>query len=83
MAWQVHQVGTQLSELLDATLNEGPQVVARDGEDMAVLVPIDEWKRLQQAKPTLKDLLTAPSPTFEDMMIPERERARYRKPPEF
>ena len=93
MTWQVHQAQTQFSELLNATLNEGPQVVSRDGEDMAVLVPIDQWKRLRSGRatlkdltqdlhvPTLKDLLLGPGQRFDDMMIPNRRRSRYRKTP--
>jgi prevent-host-death family protein len=83
MAWQVHQAQTQFSELLDATINEGPQVVAQDGEEMAVLVPIDEWKRLQATRPALKDVLLQTSPGIDDMMIPERGHWRHREPPEF
>jgi len=48
-----------------------------------VLVPIDEWKRLQAARPTLKDVLLAPTPIVEDMMIPERGHWRHREPLEF
>jgi len=31
--------------------------------------------------PTLKDLLLGPGPRFDDMMIPNRRRSRYRKTP--
>lgn len=83
MAWQLQQAQEQFGEFLNATLNEGPQVVARDGEEMAVLVPIDEWKRLQAARPNLKDVLLQTSPRIDDMMIPERGHWRHREPPEF
>jgi prevent-host-death family protein len=95
MTWQLQEATARFGELLDASLEEGPQIVARDGKEMAVLVPIDEWKRLQgepaasqesaqmERKPTLKDVLLAPYPIVEDMMIPERGSHRYREPPEF
>jgi antitoxin Phd len=91
MTWQVQEATERFGELLDASLQEGPQIVARDGQEMAVLVPIDEWKRLkgepsaagEERRPTLKDVLMAPFPIVEDMMIPERGRWQYRKPPEF
>ena len=47
MAWQVYDAKARFSEFLDATLKEGPQVVTRRGVETAVLVPIDEWKRLK------------------------------------
>jgi antitoxin Phd len=97
MTWQLQQAEAQFAEFVDASLKEGPQVVARDGEELAVLVPIEQWKRLRSGQPSLKDIqdaasdrrptlkdhLTAPSPTFDDMMIPERGHLRYREPPEF
>ena len=79
----MQEAKARFSELLDASLREGPQVVAQDGKEMAVLVPIDEWKRLQAARPTLKDVLLAPTPIVEDMMIPERGHWRHREPLEF
>jgi antitoxin Phd len=44
--WQVQDAKARFSELLDATLNEGPQMVTRRGVEAAVLVPIEEWRRL-------------------------------------
>lgn len=83
MAWQVQDAKARFSEFLDASLKEGPQIVTRRGVETAVLVPIDEWKRLQGAsRPTLKDWLLAPEPRFE-MEIPKRGRFRRRPIVEF
>lgn len=38
---------SRFSELLDASIESGPQIVTRRGVETAVLVSIDEWKRLQ------------------------------------
>jgi prevent-host-death family protein len=83
VTWQLQEASARFGELLDASLQEGPQVVARDGQEMAVLVPIDEWKRLKGERPTLKDVLLHSSPGIDDMMIPERGHLRHREPPEF
>jgi len=49
----------RFSELLEASLSEGPQIVTRRGVEAAVLVPFEEWRRLQSsARPTLKELLS-------------------------
>jgi prevent-host-death family protein len=64
--WQVQEAKARFSEFLDKALHEGPQVVSKRGLATAVLVPIEEWKRLQKrARPTLKDLLLADEPRFE------------------
>lgn len=80
-SWQVQDAKARFSEFLDATLKKGPQVVTRRGVETAVLVPIAEWRRLQQAsRPSLKSLLLgSAAPRFEDS-VPERGRLRRRHP---
>ena len=84
MSWQVYDAKARFSEFLDATLKEGPQVVTRRGVETAVLVPIDEWKRLkEQARPSLKDILLDPGgPRFEYIAPPRGENGG-RTPVEF
>ena len=61
--WPVQDAKARFSELLEASLNEGPQIVTRRGVETAVLVPFEEWRRLQSsARPTLKELLLAVEP---------------------
>jgi antitoxin Phd len=78
VAWQVQDAKARFSEFLDATIKNGPQVVTRRGIETAVLVPIQEWRRLRDsARPSLKELLIGPGPRFENL-IPERRRSRRR-----
>ena len=73
----------RFSEFLDTTIKEGPQVVTRRGVRTAVLVPIEEWERLQKAaRPSLKDWLLAPEPRF-DNLIGKRRVWRRRPVLEF
>lgn len=56
--WPVHDAKAKFSELLDACIHEGPQLITRRGAEAAVLVRIDEWHRLNHAaRPSLKSLL--------------------------
>ena len=81
MSWPVQEAKARFSELLEKSVTEGPQIVTKRGVETAVLVPIEEWRRLQErARPTLKELLVAPEPRFE-MEIPDRHRWRRRAPP--
>ena len=68
--------------MLDTCLQHGPQVVTRRGVDSAVLVPLEQWQRLQAAKPTLKALLLAPEPRA-DFDVPPRGQQRRRPPVAF
>lgn len=81
--WPVQDAKARFSELLDTCLKDGPQVVSRRGAEAAVLVPIEHWRRLQQAaRPTLKELLLANAPRG-DIAVPPRGRSRRRSPPSF
>ena len=78
--WQVQDAKARFSEFLESSLNEGPQVVTKRGVETAVLVPIEEWRRLSEAaRPTLKELLLAEAPRAE-IPVPRRG-ARRRRPP--
>jgi antitoxin Phd len=82
-SWQVQDAKARFSEFLDASIKKGPQVVTRRGIETAVLVPIEEWNRLQRAaRPSLKELLLAPEPRF-DNIIPKRRVWRSRPVVEF
>jgi prevent-host-death family protein len=79
--WPVQHAKARFSELLDTCQREGPQVVSRRGSEAAVLVPIDEWRRLQAAaRPSLKELLLAQDPRTESL-VPPRGQARRRSVP--
>jgi prevent-host-death family protein len=66
--WPVQDAKARFSELLNTALTQGPQIVSRRGVETAVLLPIDQWRRLQQAaRPSLKQLLIAPEPRFNDL----------------
>jgi prevent-host-death family protein len=78
--WPVQDAKARFSELLDTCLREGPQVVSKRGAQAAVLVPLQDWRRLQQsARASLKDLLLSDEARGE-MALPRRGRRRRRKP---
>lgn len=78
--WPVQDAKARFSEMLDACLKKGPQLVTRRGVDAAVLVPAEQWRQLaNDAKPTLKELLLSEEGRGE-LNIPARG-ARRRRPP--
>jgi prevent-host-death family protein len=79
-AWPVQDAKARFSEFLEACLSEGPQLVTRRGAEAAVLVRVDEWRRLQAAaRPTLKQLLLGDRGRAE-LVLPSRGKARRREP---
>jgi antitoxin Phd len=56
--WPVQDAKARFSEFLQASLTRGPQLVTMRGEEAAVLVPVEEWRRLNaRARPGFKALL--------------------------
>lgn len=76
--WPVQDAKARFSELLDACVHDGPQLVTKRGAETAVLVDVAEWRRLKQAaRPSLKDLLLSPEGRG-DTHVPARGGARRR-----
>ena len=76
--WPVQDAKARFSEFLDACLVEGPQMVTRRGAEAAVLVPVQEWRRMQSAaRPSLKQLLLSDQART-DLIVPQRGQAKRR-----
>ncbi len=76
--WQLQEAKARFSEFLDAALRKGPQIVTRRGVEEAVLVPMEEWRRLQmESRPNIKDLLLSDTARFEDI-VPRRGAWKHR-----
>jgi antitoxin Phd len=76
MTWQAEQVEEKFSELLDASLKEGPQVVERDGKEVAVLLSFEQWARFRDGNRTNEDLqektryrVAKGLPTLKDILL--------------
>ena len=79
--WPVQDAKARFSELLETSLSEGPQIVTKRGKEAAVLVPIDEWRRLEKrARPDLKELLLAPQARTEALTPPRPPHRRRASP---
>jgi prevent-host-death family protein len=79
--WPVQDAKARFSEFLERCLAEGPQMVTKRGAEAAVLIPVDEWRRLQAAaRPSLKQLLLSEGARAV-LPLPERGVARRRKLP--
>ena len=74
--WPVQDAKSRFSEFLDTTLAEGPQILTRGGVDIAVLVPIEQWRKMERmTRPDLKELLLASEARTEDLTPPRRRAA--------
>jgi len=71
MSWQLQEAKQKFSELVRRTLEEGPQVVTRHGEEVVVVVPAEEFRRMSGERPDFKEYLMS-APEGLEHIIPER-----------
>ena len=76
--WQLQEAKQRFSEVIRAVEREGPQIITRHGEDVAVIIDIAEWHKLTTPPVDLTDLLLAPSTLDDDSaaVFAEVETAR-------
>lgn len=81
--WPVQDAKARFSELLDACIKNGPQLVTCRGTEAAVLVPIDQWRRIKESsRIDLKTLLLSESAPV-DLDLPGRQPQTRRELPVF
>ena len=83
--WQLQEAKQKLSRVVDMAATEGPQTITRHGSEVAVLVSIEEYRRLREtARPTLKEVLLrnvgVAGEADLQAMIPPRGTQRRRPP---
>lgn len=68
-SWQLQEAKQRLSELLRAVESEGPQVITRHGREIAVVVDLDDFRRLgDDRREDFKDFLSN-GPPLDDLQI--------------
>lgn len=58
--WQLQEAKSRFSEVVDLSLNEGPQMVTRRGQDAVVILSAADYRRLSGSPSLLGVLLNAP-----------------------
>ena len=74
-SWPGQDAKARFSELLTACERDGPQLITKRGAEIAVLIPVEEWLRLNAARPSLKSLLLGKEVRWDDLAIPLRGAA--------
>lgn len=55
--WQVQEAKAKFSEVVKRAAKEGPQIITHHGEETAVVLSIDEYRRLEAARLSDVDIL--------------------------
>lgn len=83
LAWPVQDAKARFSELLKASLTQGPQIVTYHGKEAAVLLTVAEWQRLKSLEPAnIKTWLLDTGPKFPDgLPLPSRKASKQSRRP--
>ena len=81
MSWQLQEAKQKFSELVRRAEREGPQVVTRHGEEVVVVVPAEEYRRMierknGEKKMDFKEFLMS-APEGLEMIVAERPKDDY------
>jgi prevent-host-death family protein len=74
--WQIEDASQRLDEIVAASIADGPQTLSDGSQEMAVLLGIQEWRRLKATSngpepecgpkyASVTDWLLAPEPRFD------------------
>jgi prevent-host-death family protein len=66
MSWQVQDAKQRLSEVIRAAHEEGPQIVTRHGQEVAVVIDISDYRRLKGETVGFKEYLLS-GPGFDEL----------------
>jgi prevent-host-death family protein len=66
--WQMQHAKAKFAEVVKRATSEGPQLVTYRGADTAVVLSVEEYRRLNAARPSLAEFLLS-GPKWDDETI--------------
>lgn len=57
MIWQLQDAKSKFSQVVNRAIKEGPQIVTRHGQEVVVILSVDDYHKMTQPKPSLLALL--------------------------
>jgi prevent-host-death family protein len=63
--WQVVEARDRIKDIIDAAVEQGPQVIRRRGRDVVMVVSVQDWERRRSS---LKDWLLDPKARTTDLL---------------
>ena len=85
--WKIEDAREDFDAVLRASETDGPQIISEHGKAVAALLPIEQWRRMEERpKPdheAFVKLLMAPEPRTENLAPPRIRPTKLRPPPTF
>ena len=77
-SWQIQEAKARFSELIDTVLEKGIQKITKSGQEVAVILSLEEFKRYEQSKESLIEFFKNAPCQDVDLEI-ERNKTHARK----
>lgn len=78
-SWQIQEAKNKLSEVVEEAIENGPQILTRRGEEVAVVMSLSEYRKLKKKQTSLSEFFRQ-SPLAEIDL--ERDQSPVRPGPE-
>lgn len=72
-SWQVQEAKNKFSEVIERASQGEVQIITRRGEEIAVIIGIDAYRRLTTPAPRLIDVLRNAPPGFDELEIARQQ----------
>lgn len=72
-SWQVQEAKNKLSEVIERASQGEVQIITRRGEEIAVVIGIEAYRRLTTPPPRLVDVLRNAPPGFDELEITRQQ----------
>jgi antitoxin Phd len=59
MIWQLQEAKSRFSQVVNLAMQDGPQIVTRHGEEVAVVLSMADYRQMTKPKVDLLDILLA------------------------
>jgi prevent-host-death family protein len=76
--WQLQDAKNRFSEVVERALNHGAQIITRRGEKVVVVVPYQDYERMNRPSTNLAEFLLR-SPFAESGVFVDRDRSQPRE----
>lgn len=73
---QLQEAKARLSELVKRARAEGPQTITVHGEERAVVLSIEEYRRMRAGKPNFRDFLLSIPPLDDEIVDIINDRSK-------
>jgi prevent-host-death family protein len=76
--WQLQEAKNKLSRLIEEAIQSGPQIITRRGTEVAIVISIDEYRKMTARKGKLSEFFAQSPPAGMDLDL-SRDKSGARR----